>query len=548
MWARPPRATRIRLAKDGISHGGRVAVPQFQVGLASLSVLFGLLLSVGTSWACETPVYRYAMYRWQPTPYEVYAFHDAAHADAHAAVEQAIAEVSEGTDNRANVVFIPVNLTTDPELNSVTPDIKQAWLAQSNPPVPSYLISTPYGVQVYAGKLDAGTVTALTESPARKQMAQQLEAGKIGVMLFLTGQDKQENEKTKAILTGLVKEVGEGKISLYTAPTGDAAGQAAANQATEGSNPALELGLIEVNREDEKEAWLVRSLLAMESDLPAETRPMVFLTYGRGRALLPYIGAGITRENLIREVEFISGACSCTVKEQNPGVDLLVRYDWEAASAALADRFGTEEGNESQFGPADFLPQLIIPSSTAPPTDSVTAAGDATSAADPSSAEPTTDDATNDDPQAADATLATAATGGVSNVVEASTTNPAAGEFADELEPTRAIVAEAPASQAPVSQAPDGAASAVPSEETSRAHDDALDSAAAVADAGESPAFESDPRELAHATSTGSARQQVATEQLKPERTYLSMAVVGGGLALGLVILFGLTFFVMRPH
>lgn len=68
-------------------------------------------------------------------------------------------------------------------------------------------------------------------------------------------------------------------------------------------------------------------------------------------------------------------ACSCTVKEQNPGVDLLVRYDWEAAAAALADKFGNEEGNESQFGPEMFFPELIIPEST-PPAETQLASND----------------------------------------------------------------------------------------------------------------------------------------------------------------------------
>ena len=164
MWARWPRATRNWFGLGGASR----SLPR------GLFTLLALLLTVGSTWACETPVYRYAMYRWQPTPYEVYSFHDDSNTEAHAAVEKAIADVSEGTDNRANVVFIPVNLSSDPELNSVTPDIKVAWTSQKDRSLPSYLISTPYGVQIYSGELDAATIKTLVESPARKLMAQQL--------------------------------------------------------------------------------------------------------------------------------------------------------------------------------------------------------------------------------------------------------------------------------------------------------------------------------------------------------------------------------------
>ncbi|MDP6554478.1 MAG: hypothetical protein QGF59_00175 [Pirellulaceae bacterium] len=492
MWARLPRATRNWFGLNGASQN-------WSRGLIGL---LALLLTVGSSWACETPVYRYAMYRWQPTPYEVYSFHDDSNSEAHAAVEEAIADVSEGTDNRANVVFIPVNLTADPELNGLTPDIKAAWTSQKDRSLPSYLISTPYGVQIYSGKLDIGTIETLVESPARKLMAQQLEAGKIGVLLFLSGKDKKENERTKKILQGLVKEVGEGKISLYSAPSDDAASE----EESATANPGLELGLIEVKRDDKKEAWLVRSLLAMESDLPDESRPMVFLSYGRGRALLPYIGEGITRENLLREVEFISGACSCTVKEQNPGVDLLVRYDWDAASAALADRFGTEEGNEGQFGPTDFLPQLIIPSSTAPPVEAVAGTSDAPG---------TTKDSSTGEPKRSEGTDG-------ENVAATTDDIPVEGDGAsrdartDDVDTATSAVASA--------DEPAGSEGGTTARDSDHGSDDEVASMTPV------EAF------------------TVTVPAFQPARSYVSMLVVGGGLALGLVILFGVTFFVMRPH
>jgi len=492
-----------------------------QLTIAGVCALFGILLGVGGGWACETPVYRYAMYRWQPTPYEVYSFHDAANAEAHSAVEKAIADVAEATDNRANIVFIPVNLTTDPELEGVTPDIKQAWTSQENPELPSYLISTPYGVQIYAGKLDATAIKSLVESPARKKMAQQLEAGKIGVLLYLSGKDEQQNEKTKNILAGLVKEVGEGKVSLYSAPAKDAS--AAAEDAAPVGNPALELGLIEVNRDDAKESWLVRSLLAMESDLPEESRPMVFLTYGRGRALLPYIGEGITRENLIREVEFISGACSCTVKEQNPGVDLLVRYDWDAASAALADRFGTEEGNESEFGPGDFLPQLIIPSSTAPTSDAVAANN---GAADPTESGPTENAAGDDSP--VDKPADTVVAGGTSAETASNSEDP------KDHEATMLVRRQQRPSQ---------------DDEIAAGNDDSNsgDGAEPSLDSTVAKLTDADKGDVASLTTSDSPDPAGPAKEFK-SRTYVSMFIVGGGLALGLVVLFGLTFFVMRPH
>jgi len=311
--------------------------------------------------ACETPVYRYAMYRWQPAPYEVYFFHDQPASEQDQRVQKMLTEFERGSDARANVACIPVNIAEDSELTSVPPDVKKAWLEREDKQLPCYFISTPYGAGISFEQLDEAKVESLVESPARKSLAAQLETGKLGVFVMLGGKDAAENEATEAILNALVEEVREGKLSLYVSP---ADAPAESEPATAKSD--FDLGFIKINRDEPEEQWLVRSLLAMEPDLPNEERPMIFLVYGRARALLPYIGKGITRENLIREIEFISGACSCTVKEQNPGIDLLVRYDWDSAAAALAEKFGNEEGNETQFGPEMFFPELIIPDSGSP--------------------------------------------------------------------------------------------------------------------------------------------------------------------------------------
>jgi hypothetical protein len=83
--------------------------------------------------------------------------------------------------------------------------------------------------------------------------------------------------------------------------------------------------------------------------------------YGRGRALFSCLGEGIHPDNLVQDIEFITGACSCTVKEQNPGVDLLVQYDWEAAASNIAEKFGAEEGSRYHFSGDSLFPELIIP-------------------------------------------------------------------------------------------------------------------------------------------------------------------------------------------
>ena len=60
----------------------------------------------------------------------------------------------------------------------------------------------------------------------------------------------------------------------------------------------------------------------------AAGEPLIVPVFGRGRAL-EVIPAEDLSERLMEDLTlFLSGACSCQVKEQNPGFDLLFSVDW----------------------------------------------------------------------------------------------------------------------------------------------------------------------------------------------------------------------------
>ena len=56
---------------------------------------------------------------------------------------------------------------------------------------------------------------------------------------------------------------------------------------------------------------------------------MVFPIFGRGRVLYALVGKGIRADNLGEAARFLIGSCSCQIKEQNPGVDLILSADWK---------------------------------------------------------------------------------------------------------------------------------------------------------------------------------------------------------------------------
>ena len=328
---------------------------------ARLSIALLLLVSawsLSAAQACDTPVYRYAMYRWQPAPFEIYFFHKGEINDHDAQVHRAINEAADDIKAPANIVLLPVDLNEDAELIGVPPDVKKSWLSKKDRAVPGYLVVSPLGMLLYDGPLDEQDIAEMTHSPARTKIAKALENGAASVLVLLGGKDSKATLEAKKQIQTLAADVSNGKISLYSGP----ADQFAESENKKVESPQQHISIVELSSSDPKEVWLIRSLKAVESDLGEfVNEPMVFAVYGRGRALPPYIGKGITRDNLIECVQFVTGACSCTVKEQNPGADLLVAYDWELAAEKLMNIFGSEEGNEKQFGAADLFPDLIIP-------------------------------------------------------------------------------------------------------------------------------------------------------------------------------------------
>src|SRR5205807_2512745 len=57
---------------------------------------------------------------------------------------------------------------------------------------------------------------------------------------------------------------------------------------------------------------------------------MAFAVYGRGRASFVGLGEGLNEENTLDSAKFVIGPCTCKVKEQNPGFDLLMSVVWDS--------------------------------------------------------------------------------------------------------------------------------------------------------------------------------------------------------------------------
>ena len=75
---------------------------------------------------------------------------------------------------------------------------------------------------------------------------------------------------------------------------------------------------------------LMNLLLNWNTNLVAEKEIMLFPIFGRGRVVPPATGEEIQPEAIREVAEFLTGPCSCEVKEMNPGYDLLLSANWNS--------------------------------------------------------------------------------------------------------------------------------------------------------------------------------------------------------------------------
>jgi len=392
---------RIVLRVLGGARFARPTLPTTSLGLALAILTSAILISVPTGApACDTPVYRYAMYNWPAAPYRVYCFHRGEPDKDTAQTNRLLAELGGPNPPAANLLFQAVNVAQKSELDQLPERVRQAWESHATEPLPIHMVFTSWGAELSAGRLDPAAVPILADSPLRKSIAELLAKGHAAVFLLLSGPDRAENERAEKAAKEVIAQAaadkigGEESIAEEPLPKGQPArpGQTPADAQAPDAPKGLKVGLVKLDRSEAAETWLVRSLSTVEQDLPeAVGQPMVFAFFGRGRVLPPCIGKGITAENLTDQVAFLMGACSCVIKDQNPGVDMLFRWDWEATADALAaqeqESLGLAGGRRSlspdsvvQFTPA--APQQepsgkSLPGSPLPGTgDSAAGAGE----------------------------------------------------------------------------------------------------------------------------------------------------------------------------
>ncbi len=276
-------------------------------------ILFGYATPV---YSCSTPVFRYALEMWTAYAYTVEVIHDG---NLNNAQQQALDYLKSSSNAE-----VPVNLMVIETIADNSTDIDKKDL-------PFMILTFPKAHNIpgviWQGELTTENVKRMVDSPSRRQVVENIRNGDAAVWLFLRSGNTEKDSKRFQILEEELRQLSK-KMKLAESAT-DVAGNLLDIKII---NTGVSFSLVKIDKNDPAEEIFIKILLGTEPDLNLFTNvPLAFPVFGQGRALYSLVGAGIKDKNIETACSSVIGWCSCTIKDDNPGTDLLLKADWNIA-------------------------------------------------------------------------------------------------------------------------------------------------------------------------------------------------------------------------
>ncbi|NQT92635.1 MAG: hypothetical protein HQ559_07735 [Lentisphaerae bacterium] len=318
--------------------------------------------------ACSVPVHRFALENWHSDPYRLYVLYDAGSAPE----PNRVLEFLRPFERDLFCVDLRLVDVSSAEEEKVPLPLRNAV---SNTPLPAMALlypetQDPFPIPetgaakreadepVWTGPASLENARRLMESPLRTRVAGLLAKGATGVWLLLEGADEEENRRAAETIEATVKKIGEWyrppeilpydrRYMRYDIPL------------------TFSFPLLRVDPADPAEHILLRLLLGTAPDPSGRREPVAFAMFGRGRMLAALSGAEINEDGVEGVCGFLCGSCSCTIKDLNPGTDILVSFDWTAA----LEKAGAEEDPQPPEPPGSLASLMGSAPAGAPPTN-----------------------------------------------------------------------------------------------------------------------------------------------------------------------------------
>jgi hypothetical protein len=317
--------------------------------LLVLVVGCSIQFSIQDAESCSVPVFRYALERWKPDPYKGIFIYRGEITQKDQALLRQLEEAAMNPE-------YPLNLRIRPVDTKAFSEEKLRELLKG--PIPEKL---PVLAVWYPGEMGKATplwkielspagVKELADSPKRRQLTASLINGESIVWVFVPSGNSQKDEQARALIR---MELDTALDTLAKTPFFVLSGS---------TKKKLTYGfpILTVSRSDPQERFFLDMLMHCESDLfEYKNEAMVFPVFGRGRLLGGLFGEHISKKNIQGVVSYLAAACSCEVKAQHPGMDLLLSAFWD--KVVMGELF-------SDLADANPVPELtgVMPASSNP--------------------------------------------------------------------------------------------------------------------------------------------------------------------------------------
>ncbi len=298
----------------------------------------------GAGLACNIPVFRYALERWRADQLELVVLVSAggeAGADPLATksiVQRWRQQLSDASAPNLNIQVVDIDswqVAGQPQPDATGPmaaeqrqQLQQAWrqlAADKERRLPWVMLrgQHPRGAfTAWSGPLADASQAGLFDSPVRRELKRRLLAGDSIIWCVLAGSD---SSATQAVVERLQRQNQQLQQSIQLPEGIGLPGSELFSEVP----LLLKFSVLQVARDDADEQLLQRVFQGFQPEAYERGQPLVAPVFGRGR-VLEVIPADQLRDQLIEDLTgFLCGACSCQVKEQNPGFDLLMSCDWK---------------------------------------------------------------------------------------------------------------------------------------------------------------------------------------------------------------------------
>jgi len=305
------------------------------------------LLWATSASACNVPVFRYALERWQNDLYHVVVFHRGQLSSDDKARVDDIGRRSSTEGGTTNLEVTTVDLSLP-----FAPGDEDLW--KTVPPdaaLPYVLLQARMGrdktLTVWNGPLASVEMDRLAMSRDRQEIVDRLMKGHSAVWVVLPGKDDDATHNTVNLIeTELARLQDE-------LPLPEGIGAPGSEVFSE-VPLTLRFSVHVLKPGPDADVLLPEIFRRVAPGAAADGQPLVAPVFGRGRAVDVVPGDKVDEATVEDLSRFICGACSCQVKEQNPGFDLLMAVKWDERLFAPNVRPPAESPKE-QNKPAEML-------------------------------------------------------------------------------------------------------------------------------------------------------------------------------------------------